>query len=216
MRYIPKTNRCADFDNYLAKSRPSVWNGFNKDVKLKLHQHLLKEQRYLCVYCQQSIPPKLLKDIQPGTIHPSHIEHIRPKEIGQWPHLTFDYTNLGVSCNGFDTNLPAGAHDFCGHPKANAFDDTLFLHPFENQDIEDYFEYDINGKIKPSAKSPAPAQFTIDLLKLDHPTLDYMREQQYLLLIDEEANGLDMADYLDETQPVLPKFISMLKQLFAL
>lgn len=214
MRYLSKTSRCGDFDTYLAAEAPNNWGDFDSNEKLKLHQHLLAEQQYICIYCQQSIPPKYAKNAPGNPDHPSHIEHIRPRNLR--PDLTFEYENLGVSCEGFDTVMPVGSHDFCGHPKANLFDDTLFLHPFENQDIEDYFEYDINGKIKPSAKSPAEARFTIGLLKLDHPTLDYMREQQYLMLIEEETtNGLDIADYLDETQPQLPKFISMLKQLFA-
>ena len=214
MRYISKLNRCEDFDRYIATVSPRNWSRFNPNKKIILHQHLLKEQQFLCVYCQQSIPPKLTKDIQPGLLHPSHIEHIRPKDTHT--HLTYEYTNLGVSCNGFDVTTPPAHPDFCGHPKDNEFDEHLFLHPFEIPDIEDYFQYDINGKILPSSISPLKSQKTITLLRLDNPILENMRAEQYLILIEEvTATGLDITLYLDETLPELPKFHSMLKQLFA-
>ena len=42
-----------------------------------------------------------------------------------------------------------------------------------------------------------------------------MREQQYLNIINEvNNNGLDIEDFLDPNYPELPKFYSMLKQLF--
>lgn len=156
MRYIDKSNRCADFDTY---AKPANWPSFDKNIKLLLHQHLLKEQQHLCIYCQQSIPSKTQKDdpiANPKILHPSHIEHIRPKEAGKFPLLTFEYTNLAVSCDGFEigSTLPRRSPDFCGHPKKSIFDDTLFLHPFEEMDIEDFFEYDLNGEIGPSAKDP--------------------------------------------------------------
>ena len=91
----------------------------------------------------------------------------------------------------------------------------IFLHPFEQPDIEDYFDYDLNGKITPSVKNVNRAQFTINLLKLEHIDLTEMRERQYqVVLEDVNNNGLDIEDYLDAHQIELPKFHSMLKQLF--
>jgi len=222
MRYIAKTNRCAAFDNFVQQQAPTSWENkkFRKSpVKLLLHTHLLAEQQHLCVYCQQSIPRKTRKDdysSSPHTIHPSHIEHVRPKELGKFPNLTFEYTNLSVSCNGYEIDAVAvSTPNFCGHPKDNDFDDALFLHPFEEPDIEVFFEYDINGKIKPSAKNPARANYAIQLLGLDYETLREMRERQYdVILEDLNSGALDINLYLDPTQPELPKFFSMLRQLF--
>lgn len=211
MRYISKTNRCADFDAY---AKPARWSSFDSNVKLTLHQHLLAEQQYLCVYCQQSIPRKLPK----GKLHPSHIEHIRPKSARQFPLLAFEYTNLSVSCDGFeiDPAVPRTSPEFCGHPKEDKYDDALFLHPFEEPDIEAFFDFDINGKIKATAKDPGKANYTFQLLGLEKETLREMRERQYNLIIQEVNNGLDIATYLDPNQPELPKFYSMLRQLFGL
>jgi uncharacterized protein (TIGR02646 family) len=215
MRFIDKTKqRCPNFDNYVAAIRPRRWMDFDANVKLILHQHLLIEQHYLCIYCQQSIPQKRVKDVPPLILHPSHMEHVRPKGI--YLHLTFDYLNLAVSCNGFDTNLGiTTTPDFCGHPKQNAYDNALFLHPFETPDIEDYFNYTINGEIKASVKDANRANYTIQTLHLDSPKLNDMREEQYLIVLEEMLNNdLDMALYLDENQTELPKFHSMLKQFF--
>lgn len=218
MRYISKANRCADFDAY---AKPAGWSGFDSGIKLILHQHLLAEQQHLCIYCQQSIPKKARKDdhsASPPLLHPSHIEHIRPKDAGQFPHLTFEYTNLSVSCNGFDIDAAtAAAPDFCGHPKGKRFDDALFLHPFEETALETFFEYDLNGQIQPSLKAPVKARYTIQLLGLDTETLREMRERQYDVVLEDVNNGtLDITAYLDPNQAELPKFFSMLRQLFGL
>lgn len=197
---------------------PAGWGRFDNNIKLLLHQHLLNEQQYLCIYCQQSIPPKLVKDT-PAAKHPSHLEHIRPKDTGMFPHLMFEYTNLSVSCNGFDIEQPPTSPEFCGHKKENIYDDTLFLHPFEITDIEDYFEYDINGKILPSTTYRDPlkkAEYTIATLNLNELALETARQEQYNLLIEEVKNGLDIENYLDASQPQLPKFYSMLRELFGL
>jgi uncharacterized protein (TIGR02646 family) len=217
MRYIDKSKRrCTDFDNYVVTKRPRKWKKFDADIKLKLHQHLLNEQQHLCVYCQQSVPQKHVKDNAPLVIHPSHVEHVRPKDEEQYPHLTFDYLNLAVSCNGFDVNNTlVNTYDFCGHPKANTYDEMLFLHPFETLDIEDYFNYTINGEIKATIKDVNRANYTIKTLQLDNAILNAMREEQYLIISEETLNNdLDIATYLDENQIELPKFYSMLKQLF--
>jgi uncharacterized protein (TIGR02646 family) len=216
MRYIDKSKRrCTEFDNYVAAKRPQKWKKFDADIKLKLHQHLLTEQQHLCIYCQQSVPNKHVKDAPPTIIHPSHIDHVRPKDEVKYPHLTFDYFNLAVSCNGIDIDKTLfGTPDFCGHPKDNKYDETLFLHPFETPDIESYFQYTINGEIKATSKDAVRANYTIQILKLDSQTLTKMRERQYLVMIDALENGLDMMNYLDENQVALPKFHSMLKYLF--
>lgn len=217
MRYIDKTlNRCAPFDVYIAREAPVHWDDFHSDAKLELHQHLLEEQQYLCVYCQQSIPPKPIKDT-PTSKHPSHLEHIRPKDAAQYPHLTFEYSNLSVSCIGFeiDPATPPGHPEFCGHQKQNAYSETLFLHPFEALHVEQCFEYDINGKIRASTILAGPAAYTIATLGLDKSVLEAARAEQYLLIIEEvNNNGLDIDQYLDLRQAQLPKFYSMLKQLF--
>ncbi len=216
MRYVDKTNRCSAFDTYIATRKPTTWH-IDSNMKLTLHQHLWEEQKSLCIYCQQSICKKIVKDATGNPLHPSHIEHIRPKDAaGTFSHLIFEHSNLAVSCNGNDVDDPLDVVlKYCGHAKLNQHDDSLFLHPFELIDVEEYFDYDVNGRITPSGKDPIKAGYTINLLKLNHPDLDSMREQQYLNIINEvNNNGLDIEDFLDPNYPELPKFYSMLKQLF--
>lgn len=221
MRYIDKGRPCLDFENLVLHNRPTSWNNrkfAQSDVKLKLHQHLLAEQQFLCIYCQQSIPDKLQKDNQlatPPVRHPSHIEHIKPKE--KFPELIFDHKNLAVSCDGFDIELAERNNPaFCGHPSKSQFDSDLHLHPFELLDIEDFFEYKINGEINASDKAPERANYMIDLLQLGHQKLTDARLRQRLLIAQKIRQGLDIDAYLDPTQPELPKFYSMLRQLFGL
>lgn len=217
MRYIDKSRRCAPFDNYIAATLPANWQQLDGNMKLTLHQYLWAEQKSLCIYCQQSIRKKIAKDLPINPLHPSHIEHIRPKDAtNTYAHLVFEHSNLAVSCNGNDVEDIADIlPKYCGHAKRNFHDDALFLHPFEQTDIEDYFDYDLNGKITPSVKNVNRAQFTINLLKLDHIDLTEMRERQYQVVLEDlNNNGLDIEEYLDAHQPELPKFHSMLKQLF--
>jgi uncharacterized protein (TIGR02646 family) len=217
MRFIDKSKqRCTDFDDYVATERPRNWDTCGADIKLKLHQHLLGEQQYLCIYCQQSIPVKSTKDVPPVYTHPSHIEHIKPKDVDKYPHLTFEYSNLSVSCNGFNIKeMTTISPNFCGHFKRNNYEETLFLNPTETLDIENCFEYTINGEIKATNKDVNRANYTIRTLHLDSQKLIDMREEQYLIISEETlTNGLNIVDYLDENQKELPQFHSMLKQLF--
>ncbi len=205
MRFIDKSERCPEFDNYVANEKPSVWNAFDDNIKLKLHQHLWREQKTLCIYCQQQTPLK--KEKQASENIRSHIEHIRPQS--PYTHLIFDYNNLSLSCEGFDcdTRDKKPKKEFCEHRKGNEYDENKFLNPIELPDIENYFEYDIEGKIHPTSKDNAKAQkaqYMIDILHLDHGTLNDMRKEAYLFSIDSEY---------PQTPEVLPPFYSMLKQL---
>lgn len=188
MKFVAKTTPCVPFDAWIAAQNPADWSKVKADKKLILHQHLLREQQHLCIYCQQSIPFKRQKDRLPTDIHPSHIEHIRPKMA--WPNLVFDQKNLAVSCEGFDVDLTTRTRpDFCGHEKGDDLDEALFLHPFEESEIEQFFEYDSIGAIKPTAKSQAKAAYTIELLQLNNSTLKVLREENYLALLNLQTNG---------------------------
>ena len=115
MRYIDKSNRYAEFDEYVNNDSPSVWNELKTEIKLKLHQHLWRTQQGLCIYCQQEVPEKKEKEYKIR----SHIEHIRPRS--QYAHLIFCYKNLSVSCEGFDckTESLKPKKEFCEHNRDN-------------------------------------------------------------------------------------------------
>ncbi len=219
MRYIDKSNRCIEFDEYVNSDSPSDWNEFKTDIKLKLHQHLWREQQGLCIYCQQEVPEKTKTEYKIS----SHIEHIRPRRghnLYKYAHLTFCYNNLSVSCEGFDCKMDDSSNpkkEFCEHNKGNKYDEDKFLNPVECKDIEDYFFYDTNGKIYPNDEKNdediSKAKEMINILYLNHPTLTKMRKKQYQLIIQQQEKGLDIEEFLNPHYE-LPGFYTMLKQLF--
>ena len=214
MRYIDKSRRCTEFDEYVNSDSPSVWREFKTDIKLKLHQHLWREQQGLCIYCQQSVPKKMEVEYSIR----SHIEHIRPQK--PYINLVFCYKNLSISCEGFDCNTEDTnpKKEFCEHRKGNEYDGDKFLNPVECEDIEDYFTYDIEGKIHPNRRKSQQeiikAEYMIKILHLNHRNLIKMRKEQYNVIITDQVNGLDIKDFLSPNYDFLPSFYSMLKQLF--
>lgn len=219
MRYIDKSNRCNQFEQWVTENKPADWRELPTDLKHTLHLHLWQEQQRLCIYCQQVIPEKIEK--QSSKQIRSHIEHIRPQKWrdsdgNSFEHLRFDYHNLSVSCEGFDcaaTGEPK--KEFCEHHKANEYDEEQFLHPFELQDIEDYFEYDTDGRIfanhYKNQSEQQKANYMIKILALNHIQLIQMRAETYLAATEKESN---INELLDENVSQLPAFFSMLKSLF--
>lgn len=230
MRYIEKNKPCADFltfvkqhelDKYVewymkGNGQYHPWDRLGKahhgsDIKRTLSQHLYEEQKGLCIYCEQTLNPRheLLSNF-------AHIEHLKPKDPhGGYPQHTFNYLNLTVSCNGFDTKKGHGGAKFCGHKKANLYDENLFLDPTRVHDIERYFEYTVSGKIQPARDlkhfERRKAEYMIWLLDLQNPELVDMRAESFSSFIQfsEEEQQL----LLDEDNDLLPGFHSMLKQL---
>jgi len=214
MRYVDKSNCCAEFDAWLKKKKTlPVWKDWRGKVKQALYAHLLDEQKGLCIYCQQAIPKKT--EIQSSNQIRSHIEHIRPRNL--YSELIFDYSNLSISCEGFDCAATKQSEkEFCGHRKANEYNENQFLHPFELQDIEDYFEYDADGRIfANSLKNEVErkkAEYMIATLALNHTILIQKRAETYGAIIEKSDN--DINELLDSNVANLPSFYSMLKFLF--
>ena len=129
------------------------WNEYTHKRNLKKHI-LTYEQNGLCCYCESYV-----------TLDNSHIEHLQPKSLNP-ETLTFDYTNLAVSCQGkchTNGNQPAT----CGHKKGNDFDAERFLNPTTVENIRAYFEYTTHGEITASALDESKAHYTMSLLQLN-------------------------------------------------
>jgi uncharacterized protein (TIGR02646 family) len=229
MRYINKSNRCIVFDDFVAAYQSRLrndWEKFKKikggsDVRLALHQHLWQEQKGLCAYCEQEIPRKNTtnEDIK------SHLEHIRPKAHKAFKHLTFEFKNIIVSCEGFDlTTTPEKKREFCGHIKdqkvagVHSYDDALFLNPTDISTIETFFRYDSEGHIEANPLKNADerkrADYMIEVLGLNHDILKGMRKTQYDLWLEKQFvwTKEELVHELDENQRLLPAFFSLLKQ----
>ncbi len=226
MRYIDKSNRCIAFDNFVTAYQARLRNDWEKLKKIKgggairlvLHQHLWREQKGLCAYCEQAVPEKTT----PESDAKSHLEHIRPKARSEFKHLTFQFENLIISCEGFDlTAVFAYKREFCGHFKDNyftKFDDALFLNPTAIIDIETYFRYNSEGQIEPNSFKTDEQQrrtvYMIRTLNLNNAVLVEMRKTQYDLWLEKQSSWteVELAEELSENQRLLPAFFSLLKQ----
>jgi len=212
MRYIDKSKRCVEFDEYLNHNTLFDWNELQTHLKIRLHQHLWREQQGLCIYCQQGVPEKT------GTEYhiKSHIEHIRPRK--KYPASTFKYDNLSVSCEGFDCKTEDRKKEFCEHRKGDEYNEDKFLNPTEIIEIEEYFIYDIEGGIYPNSlknqNDKEKAEYMISILDLNHKILKNMRKEQYQTIVESEINGENIKDILNPNYETLESFYSMLKQLF--
>lgn len=124
---------------------------------------------------------------------------------------------MSVSCEGFDCSTKnTGTKEFCGHRKDDEYDENQFLNPIELQEIESYFEYDIEGRIFPShlksEEEQKKAKYMIEILALNHKKLNTLRVKHYNSLLDQDAD--ERNKLLDPNQERLPAFYSMLKFLF--
>ncbi len=136
--------------------RPN-WNRVPGPVRVSIHESLLREQGFVCCYCESSIA----RD-------DSHIEHFRPRKFRE---LQLDYENLHSSC------LREGAKGeprHCGHLKGRWFDEELLISPLD-ESCERRFRYTGNGDIFPRVDGDAGAKTTIQKLGLDLPKLRDLR-----------------------------------------
>jgi uncharacterized protein (TIGR02646 family) len=154
-----------------------------KKARGELRQALSQEQGYICCYCCQELDPRN-----------SHIEHLRPQE--SYAHLSLDYTNLLVSCQG---RLHKKEPRRCGMAKDDWFDEKLMVSPL-SQDCERFFEYTLAGEILAS-KDPVKqqaAQETIDRLNLNDLKLQADRRAVFDEFFWEDLSLEDVAKLLKD------------------
>lgn len=232
MKYIDKSNMCSDFDDYITENSldqylntyvedSSItihpWNKLGeefegREIKRKLAAHFFIEQKGICAYCEQSLAIVLPNTKQSDI---SHLEHIKPKARNRYPQETFNQKNLILSCNGFDCNYEPENPEFCGHNKNQLYNGRLFLNPTLVENIENYFEYTIEGEIFPadelSDNDRDKAEYMIDLLELKNPILVDMRKNMLSDIIS--YNEDEISELLDAQNDIYPSFHSMLRQL---
>ena len=133
------------------------WDNFQRPQKTEVLEALLRDQGFVCCYCEQRV------DARGG----SHIEHLQSRHSA--PSLALEFTNLLASCQG---DLPrAPAH--CGHLKGYT---ALEVQPLM-ADCRAFFLFDSAGGVRPSddpARTQA-AQRAIATLGLDIRKLTAMR-----------------------------------------
>lgn len=173
MRYIKKQKTPQEFLDWKAQAnedwQPS-WDDLQNPEKNIVRQSLLKEQGYICCYCQRRID-----------LNNSHIEHFKPKDKNCYPELSLEYNNLLASCQKERINILVDQEEqsypedpvHCGHLKKNWYDEKLTVSPLE-PDCANYFHYTEEGQIK--GKNEA-ANITIKKLGLDNSKLTRARRK---------------------------------------
>jgi uncharacterized protein (TIGR02646 family) len=156
-----------------ANAADSRWSVFG--YKQQVLGYLLEEQYALCCY----------SEIRPDQLGLGvHIEHVENKS--QNPQRTFDYNNLAASALDSETYLlpfkRRASEVFGGHAlgKSDAVDLERFV-SCHQPDCSRFFAHLSDGRIVPadglSAQDEDRALYTIDLLNLNSPFLEELRQQ---------------------------------------
>ena len=166
MRHIRKTHPPAKLTAWLKDSKAKELDVSYKALHGKpahkaLKAQLLKEQGHLCAYTGREIEAKT-----------AHMEHLKPQELCEG-HEDVDYFNV-VAC--FPANGGDESHGYGAPFKKSWWDKDLFLSPCSDE-AERHLSFAWSGKVKAKPTNHAAAKKTIEVLKLDHPSLDSMRRK---------------------------------------
>lgn len=168
MRFIKKGAKPRALVDWLSANRNKEQNLFygrgssfpNETVR----RALLKEQFHLCAYTLRRLPTAAECEVKgQGTQFSCHIEHVLP----QAHHKThsYAYTNLVACYPSSQTNVA------CGYGAVEKADYDSATQPFVSPltaTVEHQFRYSSDGYVE--GLTPE-AIVTIDVLKLNHPTL---------------------------------------------
>lgn len=206
------------FDNCLLSTNGearSAWSSFKG--KNDLISNLKYIQKGLCAYCEIKIKNSSID---------CHLEHIKPKSL--YIDKTFDYKNIVLSCFSSQNLEKRDSSISCGHKKANEFDEDLFISPTDSK-CNDFFEYDLFGKIKPkdnlSEIKKKRAKYTINLLNLNSHRLVRKRneiiEQGYEIIQDLQSDAEALKNFLSLELEIVNNqyafsFINLRKQYFSM
>lgn len=174
------------------KSGDELWSLLNSNLgkevlehdysKAQLRTALVKEQFFLCCYCQDTIKGEALD---------TKVEHFLPKESHK--SNTFDYQNLFAACNGGERDplkyRPVHCDSFKG---AKVPDEKLICNPLE-MDVHKHFSYTEHGTIEGKTEK---GWATIKFLELDCTRLRLRRKKAIEQFIYEEER--DIQELIDE------------------
>lgn len=183
MIHIDKTPY-PEFINFVQKNNPQNWDGLDTIVRTNTRKYILEnEQGNQCAYTE--LPLEYEKNN-------SHIEHLKRKDSAFFPELTFEWSNLFISCNSddFGGKYKDGKY-LKGKTKA---DSAIILNPaLENP--KDFFELKNWGEltIKEGLQGIAKikAEETIKAFNLNHNSLQDRRREMMQSVNDYKNGGLD-------------------------
>lgn len=127
----------------------------SNNYKHPRNKEALKAASYdKCMYCESKI----------SHIDFAHIEHIKPKAVGKYPELEFDWNNLGYACPK------------CNNEKSDKFyEDTPFIDPYSSDPSHHFFAF---GSMLFSKNGCERAEISIKEIALNRPELLEKRQQR--------------------------------------
>ncbi|WP_224368548.1 retron system putative HNH endonuclease [Hyalangium versicolor] len=183
MRPIVRSAEPAAFTAWKALASPDwqpSWDNFQKPEKPEVLTALLRDQGFVCSYCEQRVD-----------MRGSHIEHLESRHAA--PHRALEFSNLLASCQGELPREPA----HCGHLKGH---EPLGVHPLLPE-CREYFIFDSAGGIRssPDPARAASAQHAIATLGLGIPKLMAMRRaaiEGAMALLQEGASDEEIRRFI--------------------
>lgn len=184
MRHIEKGTPVVAFVEYLRKPHSPDWNSVSSEIKKACRLHIIStEQNHRSGYTERK-----LSNSSPSL----HIDHFRKQAL--FPELSLDWENFIVDEHAVDY----GADYKDSHIKKCDYE--VILNPVTDNP-QDFFEYMTNGEIVVREDLPetdrCKAQRTIDLFKLNHPSLKEERSSALRNLIDWKHGGMRNDDVLN-------------------
>jgi len=198
MRKITKEPEPKFWSDFKKKNPKVKYNNLDKtkggyELRSKIHDFMIPNQKGLCCYCCKSID-----------VTNSHNEHIKPQN--SYPDFSMDYHNLLASCD---------AKMHCDHAKGSKYDESFFVSPLDD-DCENQFEYLPDGRIEGISDK---GKYPVNLLNLNSYDLRQARKTLFKKCL--EAAKLDpklvYEWYIHEREDGrLPRFVDMIKYFYDL
>lgn len=183
MIHIDKTPY-PEFISFVQRNNPQNWEGLEAVVRTNTRKYILEnEQSNQCAYTE--LPLEYEKNN-------SHIEHLKRKDSAFFPELTFEWSNIFVSCN---------SDDFGGKYKDEKYlkrktkaDNALIINPALESPNE-YFELtnwgELTVKVDLQGIAKTKAEETIKAFNLNHNSLQDRRREMIQSVNDYKNGGLD-------------------------
>lgn len=179
-RYIITESKSGDDLWNLLQSSQSKETIHNDYSKAQLRSFLIKEQFYLCCYCNDLIKNEALS---------TKIEHFLPK--GTYKAYTFNYDNLFAACNGGERMKPVELS--CDSYKGERDPSVGSVISPLDSDIDIHFKYKESGEIVGLTQKGID---TINFFNLDCKRLRIRRKTVIENYIYEEIEDID--DQMDD------------------
>jgi uncharacterized protein (TIGR02646 family) len=203
MKYIIKQSEPEKFRIWKRTTSQATYGALKgTEVKRIIKKSLIKEQGYICCYCEKRL-----------TYKDSHIEHFQPQSSPTVDPL--DYSNFLCSCQN---QREKGTPRHCGHLKEDWFDPILLISPLESG-CESRFRFNGDGTIYASNSQDRAAITTIEKLGLSLPILNDVRNKAIEPFLDDNLTDDQFQEFINgylqqNNQGMLGEFWTTIQQLF--